>query len=101
MKDRVSCAVLALLLTGCAATSTVQTVYVAVPVPCQAEIPARPAMPTEGLLPGGPTDRFVAAAIAEIERRQGYEDKLLAALEGCVAPLPAELPAMPSTATDV
>ena len=41
-------------------------------------------MPTESLKPGVTLDRFAAAAIAEIERREGYEGELLAALTACV-----------------
>lgn len=96
MTKSVACAVLALFLTACATSTSVQTVKVAVPIPCQAEIPPRPVMPTEALKAGVDLDRFVQAAAAEIERREGYEGKLLAALEGCVAPVPVETPALPA-----
>jgi len=40
-------------------------------------------MPTETLLPGVDLDRFSAAALAEIELREGYEGELRAALSEC------------------
>lgn len=73
------------MLTACG--TTVQTVKVAVPVPCLATEPARPVMPTDMLLPGASLDSFMQAAIAEIERREGYELKLVAALQSCIAPV--------------
>lgn len=93
MNLRVAGVVLALLLGGCGATMPPQVVKVAVPVPCQAEVPDRPVMPTEALKPEAKLDAFVQSAAAEIERREGYEGRLRAALEGCIAPLPAETPA--------
>jgi hypothetical protein len=77
--------IVAAMLFGCGAT--MQTVKVPVPVSCQEKEPDRPVMPTEspGLRAG--LDAFVQAATAEIERRQGYEDKLLAALRACIAPI--------------
>lgn len=79
------CAVL-LMLAGCAARPAlrVQQVNVPVPVPCQQTVPVRPVMPTESLNPGVTLDAFAAAAIAEIERREGYEGELRAALTACV-----------------
>ena len=73
------------MLAGCPAT--LQAVKVPVPVPCQATEPARPVMPTDMLLPGASLDRFAQAAIAEIERREGYEGRLVAALQSCIAPV--------------
>jgi hypothetical protein len=70
-------------LTGCGAT--LQTVKVPVPVECQEAVPARPAMPTEGFKAKPTLDQFTKAAQAEIDRREGYELKLLAALENCRA----------------
>jgi hypothetical protein len=66
-----------------------QTVQVPVPVQCQAQVPTRPAMPTEALRPGVSLDTFVKAAQAEIERREGYEERLRAALVECVVPIEA------------
>lgn len=79
-------------LTGCAATPApdpvieVRTVNVAVPVSCTAPMPARPDMPTDTLRPGAPLDDVIAAALAEIDLREGYEGELRAALRGCVTP---------------
>ncbi|MCZ4315181.1 hypothetical protein O4H66_17375 [Comamonadaceae bacterium G21597-S1] len=81
--------VLLVLLPGCATTpAQLQPVHVAVPVPCQAVVPDRPVMPTESLQLGVTLFGFVTAAQAEIERREGYEQRLLAALLGCVTPAP-------------
>ncbi|WP_325001199.1 hypothetical protein [Variovorax sp. PMC12] len=44
-------------------------------------------MPTEALAPGVDLDRFAAAAMAEIELREGYELELNAALAHCTAPM--------------
>jgi hypothetical protein len=77
---------LAAALTGCGAIA-VQPVKVPVPVECRTETPARPVMPTERLAPGIDPDRFAAAAMAEIELREGYEEELRAALTECVKPL--------------
>lgn len=76
------CAVLA----GCGTARTVQ-VSVPVPVACQEAEPARPAMPTESLQPGAPPFVLLRAALAEIDRRAGYEAELVAALRACTAPL--------------
>lgn len=75
------------LLTGCAAQPVVQLQQVKVPVPvvCQEPIPERPAMPTEALQPPVGLDAFAQAAMAEIERREGYEQQLLAGLRACAA----------------
>ncbi len=73
----------ALLLAGC---STCEAVRVPVPVPCKVTPPQRPSMPTEALAADTSLDDFVAAAAAEIERREGYELQLRAALQACQAP---------------
>lgn len=86
MAARAAGAVAALVLVaGCAAPPRVelQTVAVEVPVPCRVAVPERPVMPTEALAPGVPLDSLVAAALAEIERREAYELLLRAALEAC------------------
>ena len=67
------------LLAGC----STQVQRVAVPVPCRVAIPARPIMPTESLPVDASLDAFVQAAAAEIERREGYETQLRAALGAC------------------
>lgn len=77
---------LAALLAGCAAPR-VQRVNVPVPVACRESEPPRPAMPTEALSADVMLDAFVAAAIAEIERREGYEVQLRAALAACTREL--------------
>lgn len=74
-------------LAGCATPGAPHIVQVPVPVPCPAAVPDRPAMPTETLPDGAGLDVFVAAAIAEIERREGYEGQLRAVLENCIAPI--------------
>lgn len=78
--------ILAIVISGCATPEPVidvRTVNVAVPVPCREPVPDRPAMPTEALEHRPTLDAFVAAAIAEIELREGYELELRTALEGC------------------
>ncbi|UIS65503.1 hypothetical protein [Acidovorax phage AP1] len=79
----------AFLLGGCTAAPrvVVQQVNVPVPVECQEPVPTRPAMPTEALRAGASLDDFARAAMAEIERREGYEGQLLTALEACRAPI--------------
>lgn len=49
----------------------------------QVQLPDRPAMPTDSLEKGVDIDTFVAACIAEIERREGYEIKLRSAIAIC------------------
>lgn len=71
---------------GACGMAPLQTVKVPVPVECDVQVPARPAMPTEGLSPGVDVDRFSAFAMAEIELREGYEGELRAALTECVKP---------------
>lgn len=85
---RTLAAVAAVLLAGCTAPRVeLQRVNVPVPVACQEPMPARPMMPTEGLRPPVTLDAFAAAAMAEIERREGWEIELLAALQACRAPI--------------
>lgn len=86
---RAAILMLAALLAGCAGAPRVETVEVRVPMPveCREPVPARPAMPTEALRLGVTIDEFARAAMAEIERREGYEGQLLVALEACRAPV--------------
>lgn len=77
-------ALICFVLAGCGAT--VQTFKVPITVPCQAAEPVRPVMPTESLKPGVKLDDFAKASMAEIERREGYEGKLVAALRSCITP---------------
>lgn len=79
---------IAAILMGCNATLT--PIKVPVPVECKETEPVRPIMPTDRLLPGASLDSFVQAAEAEIERREGYELKLVAALRACIEPLQAK-----------
>lgn len=74
-------------LVGCA--TQLQRVNVPVPVECRESVPERPAMPTESLVPGVEPFVLTRAALAEIDRREGYEIKLRAALLACTAPLEA------------
>lgn len=69
----------AVYLTGCSAAPQTRTIT----VPCRVAMPARPIMPTEGLTPDAALDAFVQAAAAEIERREGYEQELRAAIGAC------------------
>ena len=71
--------VFAVYLTGCASEPKPATIT----VPCRVAMPARPPMPTEGLTPDAALDAFVQAAAAEIERREGYEQELRAAIGAC------------------
>jgi len=85
-----SVALAAGLLSACGASLPkveIQTVKVAVPVPCQEPEPVRPVMPTEHLAGDAGVDAYVQAAAAEIKRREGYEIQLLQALDGCKRPL--------------
>lgn len=77
-----ACAVLA----GCGTVRT-QQVPVPVPVACLEAEPQRPVMPTEALAPGVPPFILLRAALAEIDRREGWSLELLAALRACTAPL--------------
>jgi hypothetical protein len=76
-------------LTGCAGAPQIQEVKVPVPVECREQVPARPVMPTDALSPADTLDRKTSAALAEIDLREGYEGKLLTALQGCVKPIGA------------
>lgn len=79
----------ALMLVGCetAPRVEIQRVNVAVPVECKEPIPDRPVMPTEALRPGATVDQYAQASMAEIERREGYEVQLVAALVICTRPI--------------
>lgn len=77
------------LLAGCATKPVVQLQQAKVPVPvaCSEPVPERPAMPTEALSPPVTLDSFAKAAMAEIERREGYERQLRTGLLACTAPV--------------
>ena len=75
-----------LMLSACAQSPPrveIQRVNIAVPVACQEPEPERPLMPTEHLAGDADVDTFVRSAIAEIERREGYEEQLRVALSNC------------------
>lgn len=74
-----------LILTGCGTIRTeLKPVKVPVPVKCQQTEPERPVMPTEFLSSNDSQDAKVAAVLAEIDIREGYEDKLRTALRACL-----------------
>lgn len=73
------------LLAGCATKPVVQLQQAKVPVACSEPVPERPAMPTEALSPPVTLDSFAKAAMAEIERREGYEQQLRTGLLACTA----------------
>lgn len=79
----------ALALAGCGTTPRVevQTVKVPVPVECREPIPDRPSMPTEALADDADPFELLRAALSEIDRREGYELRLLAALMACTRPV--------------
>lgn len=76
-----------LVLVGCASPAPAGRTLVPVPVECREPVPERPAMPTELLLPGAHPWVLLRAALAEIDRREGYEVQLRAALVVCTAPV--------------
>lgn len=71
------------VLTGCATAERVVQVRVPVPVACQVAEPTRPMMDTETLPIDARIDEQARAMRAEIERREGYEGELRAALQAC------------------
>ncbi|KEH08299.1 hypothetical protein GY14_20940 [Delftia tsuruhatensis] len=79
----------ALALAGCGSTPRVeiQEVKVPVPVECREPIPDRPSMPTDTLAEDADPFELLRAALAEIDRREGYEVRLLAVLMACTRPL--------------
>jgi type IV pilus biogenesis protein CpaD/CtpE len=79
-------ATLLALLAGCTTPPTT-TVKVPIAVQCRETVPERPIMPTESFKVRPLIDEYVKASQAEIERREGYEGKLRAALEACTAPI--------------
>ncbi|NDZ11472.1 hypothetical protein C7T35_01495 [Variovorax sp. WS11] len=74
-------------LVGCSATGGAFTVKTAVGVECKAQKPERPVFATEALRKGSDVDQYVRAARAERLQRDGYEEKLVAALDECIAPI--------------
>lgn len=83
-------AAVVLLGAGCAQSPPrveIQRVNIAVPVACNEPEPERPTMPTEHLAGDVDLDTWAKSVIAEIERREGYEILLRAALLNCKKPL--------------
>ncbi|MCX7509397.1 hypothetical protein N5C96_19415 [Delftia tsuruhatensis] len=80
----------AMALAGCGSVPRVeiQEVKVPVPVECREPVPDRPSMPTETLAEDAGPFELLRAALAEIDRREGYEVRLLSALLICTVPLP-------------
>ena len=78
---------IAVLTSACTSTPQLLRVNVAVPVACSEVVPDRPAMPTEALRAGVDLHTFTKAATAELERREGYEGRLRAALISCTTPV--------------
>jgi len=76
-----------LALAGCATTERLVEIKVPVPVECREKEPARPAMDTETLSQTSRIDEQSRAMRAEIEAREGYEDRLRTALRNCIAPV--------------
>ena len=91
----------ALVLTGCATAPRVeiQTVKVPVPVECREPTPDRPSMPTETLAEDADPFELLRASLAEIDRREGYEVKLVTALENCKRPLASPVQGASETMT--
>lgn len=75
------------LLTACGTTPVLTEIKVPVPVACQEKVPDRPVMPTEEFTEKPALDQYVRAARAEIERREGFEQMLVAALKACTDPV--------------
>ena len=83
-------AAVVLMMTGCAQSPPrveIQRVNIAVPVACNEPEPERPSMPTEHLAGDADLDTWAKSVIAEIERREGYEEQLRAGLRNCKRPL--------------
>lgn len=74
-----------LALTGCGAT--LQTVPAPYPVECREAVAERPVMPTEQFKTKPGVDELLKSSLAENERREAYETKLLAALIVCTTPI--------------
>lgn len=73
-------------LVGCGTVKHAQ-VRVPVPVACAEQVPERPSFPTDALQPGAEPWVLLRAALAEIDRREGFEVQLVAALRACTAPV--------------
>lgn len=87
MKRLIVVMLLCLVVASCATAPPAGVTKVPVPVECREQVPDRPAMPSDGLVSAQPLDGFVAALLAEIDLREGYEIRLLTALQGCTKPI--------------
>lgn len=90
----------ALALGGCASAPRVEirTIKVPVPVECREPTPERPSMPTEALAEDAGSFELLRASLSEIDRREGYEVKLVTALENCKRRLASQTqPELPSS----
>lgn len=81
----VSLAVALLALAGCA--SQQRQVLTPLPVACDVQTPARPAMPLEGLAAPYTVDQWISNAIAEVKVREAFEREIMVVLWGCTKPL--------------
>ena len=76
-----------LLLAGCWNTKkddkADHVVYVPKPIPCKIDKPEKPALPYDAIKKEDSIVDKAKAALAEIERRIGYEKKLEAAIDEC------------------
>lgn len=76
------------LMTGCfATTGGMRNVNKAVGVECKASKPEKPLFPIDALRMGADVNQYVKAARAERLVRDGYEAKLIAALDECIGPI--------------
>lgn len=84
-------AALAALLAGCATlpdpadapASRVVTVDKPIAVACREPVPEAPVWAMDAIAPDADIDTLMAAALAELEQRAGYEERLAAALANC------------------
>jgi hypothetical protein len=93
MKQILAAVACSLAIAGCAGLPAqcepeIKLVELRVPVavPCSAPIPLEPAWALDNVAAGADVDRLMAAALAEIEQRRGYQKQLAAAVEGCRNP---------------
>ena len=72
------------LLGGCSTLAGfLPTIRVPVPTPCDPPKVEKPAWPVDNLADGSNVFEVARALWAEVELREGYEEKLRAAAEGC------------------
>jgi len=73
----------AFALAGCKTMPELVEVAVPVPVACQVDEPARPALSIDTMPPGLPVDEQARNMRADHDLRDGYEGELRAALQAC------------------